>query len=144
MAIDARAAYGAGRITPQRHLIAEVASSMPGAFSVEDLERAVRGTDAAAGQATVYRAVSAMLESGWLERVGERDGSVLFAHCHAGPHHHHHVVCDVCGRIEATECPVVVGPEQATADGFIITRHEVALYGLCPQCAAGATTGGRG
>ena len=144
MVVDTRGAYGSGRVTPQRLLIAQTAESLAGAFSVEDLEGAVRRTDDTTGQATVYRAVSAMVSSGWIERVGERDGSALFARCPAGPHHHHHVVCDGCGRVEATECPVVVGPGDATADGFVITRHEITLYGLCPACAAETPTGGRG
>lgn len=142
MTSDTSGAFGTGRVTPQRRLVAETAASMPGAFSVDELAGVVRATDAAAGVATVYRAVSAMLASGWLERVGERDGSALFARCHAGAHHHHHVVCDSCGRIEATACPVVMEPR--SSDGFVITRHEVTLYGLCPQCAAGDATGGQG
>ncbi len=137
MGTDPSGAYGTGRITPQRHLIARAAADMPGAFSVEELATVVRASDDGAGVATVYRAVTAMLESGWLERVGERDGAVLFARCHAGSHHHHHVVCDGCGAIEATECPVVVSPAASSSGGFVVTRHEVTLYGLCPQCAGG-------
>ena len=140
MTADTKGAYGTGRVTPQRRLVSETAASMRGAFSVDELACAVRATDASAGVATVYRAVSAMLASGWLERVGERDGSALFARCHAGAHHHHHVVCDGCGRVEATECPVVVEPG---GSGFVITRHEVTLYGLCPQCIASGSPGGR-
>lgn len=141
MAVDTSGAYGTGRVTRQRRLVAETAVAMPGAFSVDDLASVVRAADAAAGVATVYRAVAAMLASGWLERVGERDGSALFARCHAGAHHHHHVVCDECGRIEATECPVVVEP--VGSGSFVITRHEVTLYGLCPRCAANGPSGGR-
>lgn len=137
-------AYGAGRVTPQRRLVAEIVSAIPGAFSVDELVAAVRARDAATGVATVYRAVSVMLASGWLERVGERDGSALFARCHAGAHHHHHVVCDGCGRVEATACPVdVASADRATREGFVITRHEVTLYGLCPRCVAdGGSRGG--
>lgn len=143
MAIDIGAAYGAGRVTPQRRLVAQVAADMQGAFSVEDLAAAVRTRDAATGVATVYRAVTAMLTSGWLERVGERDGSALFVRCHAGTHHHHHVVCDGCGRVEATACPVDVAPMDRTHRGFVITRHEVTLYGLCPECVAENDAGGQ-
>jgi Fur family transcriptional regulator, ferric uptake regulator len=145
METDRSGAYGAGRVTPQRHLIARTAAEMPGAFSVEELASAVRARDAGAGAgvATVYRAVTALLESGWLERIGERDGSALFARCHAGGHHHHHVVCDGCGAIEATECPVAVAPAARSSSGFVITRHEVTLYGLCPRCAnAGSQAAG--
>lgn len=123
-------------MTPQRALIAEVAETLPGAFTVDDLAVAVRARDAAIGTATVYRSVSAMAESGWLERVGERESSALFARCGAGGHHHHHVVCDNCGCVAATECPVDVGAAAtARSDGFVVTRHEVTLYGLCPKCA---------
>lgn len=114
---------------------------MAGAFTVEELEAVVSASGPPAGMATVYRAVAAMVASGFLERVGERDGSALLARCHAGTHHHHHIVCDQCGRIEATECPVVA-PRGSAAGAFIVTRHEVTLYGLCPECAH-HTSGGR-
>ena len=139
---DAANPYGSGRSTPQRRLIAETAARMRGAFSVDELAARVRDIDEATGVATVYRAVAALHVSGWLERVGERGGSVLFARCRAGSQHHHHVICDGCGRIEATPCPVApalgtdCGPSHTDPSGFIITRHEVALYGLCPTCAA--------
>ncbi len=132
---DMRTAYSTGRLTPQRRLIAEVAASMPGAFSIEELAEQTRARDDATGVATVYRAVAALLSSGWLERVGERSGSALFARCHAGAHHHHHVVCDGCGRVEVAECPVQVDSSASAAGGFVVTRHEVTLYGLCPDCA---------
>jgi Fe2+ or Zn2+ uptake regulation protein len=144
MTVDTSGAYGNGRVTPQRRLIAQTAASMPGAFSVEELDSAVRTADPATGVATVYRAVSAMLASGWLERVGERGGSALFARCDVGTRHHHHVVCDGCGRVEATACTVSSGPADESGGGFVITRHEVTLYGLCPACAADDAAGGRG
>jgi len=123
-------------MTPQRRLIAETAATMPGAFSIDMLADAVRVRDSATGVATVYRSVSALLASGWLERVGERDGSALFARCREGAAHHHHVICESCGRVEATACPVAVTAETAGPEAFVITRHEVTLYGLCPQCAS--------
>jgi len=135
-------AYGSGRMSRQRLLIARVAASMPGAFTIDALCSAVRENDGSTGVATVYRAVAVLLTEGWLERVGERDGHALLARCPVGPRHHHHVVCDECGRVEATECPVVEAPGHATSASFVITRHEVTLYGLCPQCAAEASAEG--
>lgn len=127
--------YGAGRVTPQRRLVAEVAGAWSGAFTVEELAAAVRTRDRAASVATVYRSVAALADIGWLERVGAREGAALFTRCAAGDHHHHHVVCDGCGRVEAAECPVTPVISAGSAGGFVITRHEVTLYGLCPACA---------
>ncbi|NTW28440.1 MAG: transcriptional repressor [Coriobacteriia bacterium] len=128
-------AFSGGRATSQRRAIVEVAESLKGAFTVSELAEAVRRHDCAMGTATVYRAVTALEASGWLERVGQRGESALFARCLAEDDHHHHLVCDGCGRVSATQCPLPGGSTAAsTQDGFVITRHEVTLYGLCADC----------
>lgn len=133
---DDLAAYGTGRVTPQRTLIARLASARSGAFTVEALAEAVRSLDPAIGLATLYRAVAAMERCGFLERVGEREGSALYVRCRASGsgEHHHHVVCEGCGRVEVAGCPLPEF-EAPSRSGFLVTRHEVTLYGLCPDCA---------
>ena len=127
--------YGSGRMTSTRREIARVVSSMRGAFTIEDLAERMRVEAPAIGSvATLYRSVSAMEASGYLERVGERDASALYTRCD-GCDHHHHIICDGCGRTARASCPV--GPEfsaGAAALGFTITRHEMTLYGLCESC----------
>lgn len=111
---------------------------MPGAFTVDALAAVVSERRPSTGLATVYRAVAAMVSAGWLERVGEREGTALFARC--GSHdHHHHLVCTGCGATVATDCPVDARLEEAAAlEGFTVTGHEVRLYGLCGPCGAAA------
>ena len=131
-------AFGSGRMTIQRAAIVDAADLMARAFTVDDLAVAVRRRDASLGLATVYRAVSAMEASGWLERVGDRAGSALYARCPATGHHHHHLICTGCGRLEPASCPLgTVAEDVATANGFVVTGHDVTLYGLCPACASG-------
>jgi Fur family transcriptional regulator, ferric uptake regulator len=132
----ARHAFGSGRMTSQRATIVAAVTELDAAFTVDDLASAARSLDASVGVATVYRAVAAMEQSGWLERVGERGGSALFARC-AAAGHHHHVICTACGRTEAAECPLgdAISADK-TAGGFVVTGHEVTLYGLCPGCLA--------
>jgi Fur family ferric uptake transcriptional regulator len=130
-------AYGEGRVTTARRAIVQAVDEMAGAFTVDELASVVRSrNDAAGATATVYRAVAAMEEAGYLARVGTREGASLYARC-ARHAHHHHIVCDRCGRVAPAECPV--GPEMSAAaqrSGFTLTRHEVTLYGLCPECNA--------
>jgi Fur family ferric uptake transcriptional regulator len=129
-------AFGSGRVTTQRETIAEVTAEMGGAFTVDDLAVAVRAKDEAVGLATVYRAVSAMERSGFIERVGVRTGSALYARCPAGGHHHH-LICTGCGRLEPADCPLkALSAATETASGFVVTGHDVTLYGLCPSCAS--------
>jgi Fur family ferric uptake transcriptional regulator len=122
-------------MTTQRATIAETAAEIGGAFTVDDLAVALRATDSALGLATVYRAVSAMEQSGWLERVGERSGSALYARCPAAGEHHHHLICTGCGRLEPADCPLESLTAAETPGGFVVTGHDVTLYGLCPDCA---------
>lgn len=131
-------AYGSGRVTATRRAIARAVADMPGAFTIDDLAERMRVLEPRVGStATLYRAVAAMEESGYLERVGTRSGSALYALCACRDEHHHHVVCDGCGRTARATCPV--GPELAAtiaAEGFTITHHEMTLYGLCKECSA--------
>jgi Fur family transcriptional regulator, ferric uptake regulator len=133
---EARSAYGTRRVSRQRAAIADAAVALAGAFTIDDLARAVSGGAQAAGTATVYRAVAAMEASGWVERVGEREGHALYVHCTDGHRHHHHAVCEGCGTVRSTSCPLDrIAENSADLDGFVVTRHEVTLYGLCPSCA---------
>lgn len=123
-------------MTRQRRRIVQTVSSLAGSFTVDDLSAALEN-DGGGATATLYRAVDLMLASGFIARVGSREGSALYARCHTNDHHHHHIVCDSCGRIAHATCPyhtMTTAPSET--DGFVITRHEISLYGLCPECAA--------
>jgi Fur family transcriptional regulator, ferric uptake regulator len=133
-----RAAFGGGRASSQRLAIAAATAAESGAFTADDLAASARAEDPRIGLATVYRSIAAMLASGWLERVGTRDGHALYLRCTAGEHHHHHLVCTSCGRVEETPCPLGdVALERAARAGFVVTRHEVNVYGLCRSCLGG-------
>jgi Fur family ferric uptake transcriptional regulator len=133
---ELRGAYSASRLTRQRREIAAAVTRMPGAFSAAQLAAELHGNGVAAGLATVYRALTSLEASGWIEKAGQREGAALFTHC-AVEHHHHHLVCTTCGRVEHAPCPlegVLAGVAEST--GFVITGHDVALYGTCAACGA--------
>jgi Fur family ferric uptake transcriptional regulator len=135
-----RGPYGGGRSTAQRRLIADAVPDR--AFTVAELARAVTALDPAIGLATVYRSVAAMERSGWLSRVGESKGTVLYARCHQSDHHHH-AICTACGMVEHTPCPVVDPPGVSAPPGFRVTSHELTLYGLCDACASASRPAAR-
>ncbi|MDH4140663.1 MAG: transcriptional repressor [Coriobacteriia bacterium] len=136
-----RLPYGSGRTSPQRRAIASMAEELGRAFTIDDLERALRRKGKRAGVATVYRAVAAMEESGWLERVGVRGSKALYARCDS-PAHHHHLVCTSCGIVLATDCPLEFATHSAKAEhGFTVTEHDVTLYGVCRDCRPGPELG---
>lgn len=141
---NANGAYGAGRSTAPRRAVASAASGFGGAFTAEELAARVRTDSPSVSTATVYRSIAAMAASGFLTQVGERDGAALYTRCEESGHHHH-VVCTACGATAHTPCPVDgTALASAAPEGFVVTSHEVRLYGLCARCAdlaAGAADG---
>jgi Fe2+ or Zn2+ uptake regulation protein len=128
-------AYGSGRSSAPRRAVASAAGEFGVAFTAEGLAASVRRASPRVSTATVYRSIAAMVASGYLTSVGERDGATLYARCEESGHHHH-VVCTGCGATAHAPCPVD-GPGLAAMapEGFVVTSHEVRLYGLCAACA---------
>ena len=131
---DARALYGAARISPQRMAIAERVLDTCGAFTAEELHAAVSQRVGRIGLATIYRALAAMHSAGTIAEIGQRAGSALLARCDRSDHHHH-LVCDSCGNVVAVECPVDHGSLSWPGGQGTVVRHEITLYGLCPACS---------
>ncbi len=95
-------AYGDSRASGQRLGLARTVESLDGAFTVEMLIESARDDGSAVGTATAYRAVAAMLQAGFIERVGRAHGREHYLCCETEGHHHH-FVCTRCGS--TTERP---------------------------------------
>ena len=127
-------AYGTGRVTVQREAVTEAVERVGRAFTIEELAEEVERVGDGCGTATVYRAVAALEESGWLARLGERDGHALYARC-TRTDHHHHMVCIGCGSVSHAECPIDKSAlKKAGKQGFEVTHHEITLWGMCAKC----------
>lgn len=85
--------------------------------------------------ATIYRNLQALSEAGILQPVrgvGRREMFELH-HAHA-KHHHAHMSCTKCGRVECIDLNSLpdkpAGPKGWTVDDVTVT-----VWGLCPECA---------
>ena len=120
-------------MTLQRRAILEVlASRVDHPTADEILEELTRRIDGVS-RATVYRMLENLVQHGLLVRV-----------CHPGAaarydvklHRHHHVVCDVCGRITDVEAPALDGLRlPQPPEGFRVRDFSVHIRGLCKRCA---------
>jgi len=52
------------------------------------------------------------------------------------PQHHHHLVCDGCGRLEPFEDDALELAIRRLADrvAFDVSDHDVTLHGSCDRC----------
>lgn len=93
-------------------------------------------------QSSAYRNISVLIEAGAVQRVSGSDdhGRFELSEDVLG-HHHHHLVCTTCGRVD----DLVPSPalERAFAEAarraarkadFDVTEHRFDLIGLCAQC----------
>jgi Fur family transcriptional regulator, ferric uptake regulator len=89
--------------------------------------------------ASVYRAVELLNELSLVHRVVVGGSSARFERV-APESHHHHLVCDDCGRVEAFSDARLEQAIDGVASkvGYDVDAHEVVLHGACGDCAAPA------
>ena len=123
------------RITPQRDLIAGVLEAADGPLGAQELLEAVALRDAGIGRATVFRTLQSLQDAGVVQHVplpGDQGGYLL---CPTSGHHHH-LVCQRCGRVEdllEEEVALFVGAV-ARDHGFDIDHTGLELSGHCSGC----------
>lgn len=122
-------------MTPQRKAITETFLETEGHFSAEELCTKVRTKMPDLGQATLYRTLKLLVDSGLADSLDPGNGAVLYEHRY-GHAHHDHLICLNCGKkVEIYDNVIETRQEEVAADhGFELTRHRMYLYGLCPDC----------
>jgi Fur family ferric uptake transcriptional regulator len=88
------------------------------------------------GRATVYRALEQLETLGLIQRVDVKGDAAGFERVDPSGHHHHHIVCEQCGRVVAFEDEGLERAITALADrpDFSVSSHDVTLRGECATC----------
>jgi Fur family ferric uptake transcriptional regulator len=96
----------------------------------------LRATGRRVGIASVYRALDQLDELRLVHRVDLGDGVSRFESAQPDGEHHHHVVCDDCGRVEQFSDSALESRLSAVAGGlgYSLGEHDVVLRGYCPDC----------
>jgi Fur family ferric uptake transcriptional regulator len=124
------------RRTAPRRAVAELIAEREGPFTAADLVADARQRRLGIGRATIFRALDVMSDLRLVERIDLPSGEHAYVGCE--PAHHHHLVCERCGR--ATEIDdaglrdLVSAVESRT--GYRIDTHRLELFGQCPVCRA--------
>jgi Fur family ferric uptake transcriptional regulator len=104
-------------------------------LEIEDELRAREGRRV--GRASIYRVVDELVTLGLLTRVDVGDGVARYEPQRPG--HHHHLVCDGCGRLEPFEDDALERAIHHLAErvAFDVSDHDVTLHGECETCRSG-------
>ena len=122
------------RATRQRLTVLDALRERPDAVTAQDLHMELRQAGEPVGLTTVYRTLTSLAESGLLDTF-DRDGEQAFRLC--GDAHHHHLVCEVCNRVEEIAADEVERWVTSVADrhGYQVTGHRADIFGICRTCA---------
>lgn len=106
----------------------------------ESITAAARADLGEVSTQAVYDVLRALAAAGLVRRI-EPAGLVARYEARVGDNHHH-VVCRSCGAIADVDCAVGAAPCMTASDdhGFAIDETEVTHWGLCPACAAAASS----
>jgi len=107
------------------------------ALSAQDIDAALRSRGRSVGRASIYRALETLADYGLVKRLDVGRAEACYEPARLDGHHHHHVVCEVCGDLAAFDDPdleAAIG-RLGTRLGMRIEDHDVLLRGTCRRCA---------
>lgn len=124
------------RATRQRTTVLDALRDRQDAVTAQELHAELRAAGEPVGLTTVYRTLSSLSDSGFLDAFS-RDGEQAFRLCSDA--HHHHLICETCNRVEEITAEEVERWVDAVASrrGFRVTGHRADVFGLCARCADG-------
>ncbi|HEY3182658.1 MAG TPA: Fur family transcriptional regulator [Gaiellaceae bacterium] len=123
---------GAGyRMGPARSAVIDFLAGQDCCLGAQEIHQRLGGR---AGLASVYRILETLAERGLVQRVDVGDGIARYE-VH-GDEHHHHLICDDCGKVEAFEDERLEAAirEVEARSGYAIAAHDVVLRGACTAC----------
>jgi Fur family ferric uptake transcriptional regulator len=133
---DIEATLGAAgyRLTSARRSVAALIAARDGHFTAADLVEDARSRRPGLGRATVFRTLDLLADLRAVERLDLPTGEHAYVACETS--HHHHVVCESCGRSQDVDDAGLraVVRDIARRTGYRIDDHRLELFGRCPSC----------
>ncbi len=80
---------------------------------------------------SVYRNLETLVSKGSIFRHSIGDQHVVYE---LRRHHHDHLVCTSCGKVESVECQVHLPENVGKKNGFEVEFHNLTIFGHCKSC----------
>jgi Fur family ferric uptake transcriptional regulator len=121
-----------------RRAVIELLGRQDCCLTAQEIFDGLRTEGRTVGIASVYRVLDLLGERGFVQRIDVGAGMARFEPVHSSGEHHHHLVCEECGKVEAFADD---GLERALhkvegRTGYSVAGHDVVLRGACADCSA--------
>ena len=121
------------KLTPQRRMIVDIIHSKGEHLTAEDIINYVQGRMPGVNKSTIYRTLEILEQAGCVFKSESGDH---FIYHHAEEGHHHHLVCQKCGKTIDCSESLFLPVERSIAEkyGFRVNFKHVMISGLCNEC----------
>lgn len=105
-----------------------------GFASAQEVHQLMTGQGDRIGLTTIYRTLQSLQKEKLVDLLRRDDGEAIYRLC--GDEHHHHLVCNKCGRAVEIEGGAIEKWAEAMAKehGFRDIGHSAEIYGTCSKC----------
>jgi Fur family transcriptional regulator, ferric uptake regulator len=120
-----------------RQAILELLDEQACALSASEIQHALGRRRRKVSRASVYRVMEELDEVGLVQRVETGQGMLRYEPVRTGPGHHHHLVCDRCGRLQPFTDDGLERAIRRLSDRvpLRVSEHEIVIHGACDVCA---------
>ena len=121
--------------TRPREQIAAVLRSARRFFSAAEVHRELETQKVRVALSTVYRTLEHLRDKGEATSRVDDAGEATYMFCEPAEHHHH-AICNNCGRVEDVNCSAVeqFAESLRALNGFQLDAHTMEFYGRCAAC----------
>jgi len=119
-----------------RRAVIDLLAEQDCCLTAQEIFDRLRTSGRRVGIASVYRVLDLLTTEGLVKRIELGSGIARYEPVQSGGEHHHHLVCDSCGKVEAFEDRSL---ERAIhrleeSSGYAVAGHDVVLHGACSDC----------
>ena len=119
-----------------RRAVIELLGGERCALTAHEIDGRLRDEGRAVGRASVYRALEQLTELHLVARLEVGQDAARYEPVHPSGAHHHHLVCDTCGRTTPFEDSALETAIDRLSRRvrFDVGDHDVVLHGSCKAC----------
>jgi Fur family ferric uptake transcriptional regulator len=117
-----------------RHSVVGLLAEEECCLTAQEMHDRLRRAGRPVGVASIYRVLDLLVEKGLVERIDTGPGSARYEARHASGEHHHHLVCDDCGKVEAFADEKLERAIHEVQERAGARAHHILLRGACADC----------
>ncbi|KYG60478.1 Fur family transcriptional regulator [Bdellovibrio sp. HCB117] len=123
------------KLTQQRTQMLKILLAHPDPISADEIFKKFDDKSDGMDLVTIYRILKKFEEAGIVSRLEFGDGVARFELALESGHHHHHVICRQCQRVEPIHiCDLDPHIKMVETMGYKQVSHRLDFFGVCSRC----------